>query len=120
MLYLGPITAGCKPVRSVVRSIAIVVGLVLLLRFNRDAERTFADFARDRQAVVAYIDHLSTVGPLVLMGLIGLQVLIPLLPAEPPMIILLSLVGANGLKITPAMIVGLLMLMARKGVVLSS
>jgi uncharacterized membrane protein YdjX (TVP38/TMEM64 family) len=75
-----------KSVKSVVRSIAIAVALGLLLWFNRDAVRAFVDFARDRQAVVAYIDQLGLVGPLVLMGLIGLQVLIPSLPAEPPMI----------------------------------
>jgi uncharacterized membrane protein YdjX (TVP38/TMEM64 family) len=46
----------------------------------------FIDFVRDRQAVVALLDQLGFIGPLVLMGLVGLQVLIPSLPAEPPMI----------------------------------
>ncbi len=78
-------TAG-QPLRSAVRSIAIIVALVLLLWLNRESVRAFIDFARDRQAVVAYIDQLGLVGPLVLMGLAGLQVLIPSLPAEPPMI----------------------------------
>lgn len=65
---------------------AIAVPLAILLWFNRDALRAFIDFVRDRQAVVAYLDQLGIIGPLVLMGLVGLQVLIPSLPAEPPMI----------------------------------
>jgi len=48
--------------------------------------RAFIDFVRGRQAVVDYLDQLGFIGPLVLMGLVGLQVLIPSLPAEPPMI----------------------------------
>jgi uncharacterized membrane protein YdjX (TVP38/TMEM64 family) len=65
---------------------AIVVSLAMLLWFQQEAVRSFLDFARDRQAVVTYLDTLGIIGPLVLMGLIGLQVLIPSLPAEPPMI----------------------------------
>jgi len=65
---------------------AIVVPLVSLLWLNHDAVRAFIDFVRGRQAVVDYLDQLGFIGPLVLMGLVGLQVLIPSLPAEPPMI----------------------------------
>jgi uncharacterized membrane protein YdjX (TVP38/TMEM64 family) len=45
----------------------------------------FLGVVRDREAVIAHLDRLGVNGPLVLMGLIGLQVLIPSLPAEPPM-----------------------------------
>jgi len=64
---------------------AIVVPLGILLWLNQGAVLVFIDFVRDREAVIAYLDSLGAFGPLVLMGLIGLQVLIPSLPAEPPM-----------------------------------
>jgi len=75
-----------KSIKLVVTLIAIIVPLAILLWFNQDAVWAFVDFVRDRQAVAAYLDQIGFVGPLVLMGLIGLQVLIPSLPAEPPMI----------------------------------
>jgi len=75
-----------KSVKLMVTMIAIVVPLAILLWLNRDAVRAFIDFVRDRQAVIDYLDQLGFIGPLVLMGLVGLQVLIPSLPAEPPMI----------------------------------
>jgi uncharacterized membrane protein YdjX (TVP38/TMEM64 family) len=65
---------------------AIVVPLAILLWFNHDALWTFIDLIRDREAVVAFLDQLGFIGPLVLMALIGLQVLVPSLPPEPPMI----------------------------------
>lgn len=65
---------------------AIVVPLLILLWLKQDTVRAFVNFVGDRQAVVAYLDQLGFAGPLVLMGLVGLQVLIPTLPAEPPMI----------------------------------
>jgi len=75
-----------KPVKLIATIMAIVVPLAILLWINRDAVWAFIEFVRDRQAVVAYLDQLGFIGPLVLMGLVGLQVLIPSLPAEPPMI----------------------------------
>ena len=76
--------SNAKTVRWMVTAAAIVVPLAILLWFNQDAVWTFIDFVRDRQAVVAFLDQLGFIGPLALMGLIGLQVLIPSLPAEPP------------------------------------
>lgn len=75
-----------KSVKLMVTMTAIVAPLAILLWFNQDAVWAFIDFVRDRQAVVAFLDQLGLIGPLVLMGLVGLQVLIPSLPAEPPMI----------------------------------
>jgi uncharacterized membrane protein YdjX (TVP38/TMEM64 family) len=62
------------------------VPLAIVLWFNRDALLAFIDSVRDREAVIACLDQLGAIGPLVLMGLLGLQVLIPSLPAEPLMI----------------------------------
>lgn len=70
--------------RLMVTVTAIVVPLAILLWFNRDAVRAFLDFVRDRNAISAFVDEIGFVGPLVLMGLVGLQVLIPWLPSEPP------------------------------------
>jgi uncharacterized membrane protein YdjX (TVP38/TMEM64 family) len=75
-----------RSVRWMVTAAAIIVPLAMLLWCNQAAVWAFIDFVRDRRAVVAYLDQLGFIGPLVLMGLIGLQVLIPSLPAEPPMI----------------------------------
>jgi len=75
-----------KITKSIPAIIAIVLLLTILVWFYHDALWLFINFIRDRQAVTAYIDTLGFIGPLVLMGLIGLQVLIPSLPAEPPMI----------------------------------
>lgn len=81
-----------RPVKWMVTAIAIVVPLAILWWFNQDAVLAFIDrtdwarLVRDRQAVIAYLDQLGFIGPLALMGLVGLQVLIPSLPAEPPMI----------------------------------
>jgi uncharacterized membrane protein YdjX (TVP38/TMEM64 family) len=72
-------------VRWVVTATAIVVPLAILLWLNQGAVSAFIDVVRDHEAVIAYLDTLGAIGPLVLMGLIGLQVLIPSLPAEPPM-----------------------------------
>jgi uncharacterized membrane protein YdjX (TVP38/TMEM64 family) len=72
-------------VRWAAAATAIVVPLGILLWLNQGAVLAFIDFVRDREAVIAYLDSLGAIGPLVLMGLIGLQVLIPSLPAEPPM-----------------------------------
>jgi uncharacterized membrane protein YdjX (TVP38/TMEM64 family) len=65
---------------------AIVVPLAILLWFNQDAVRAFLDFVRDRNAISAFVDEIGFVGPLVLMGLVGLQILIPWIPSEPPII----------------------------------
>jgi uncharacterized membrane protein YdjX (TVP38/TMEM64 family) len=73
-------------IKLMVKTAAIFVPLAILLWFNQDAVRAFIDFVTDREAVVAYLDQLGFIGPLVLMGLVALQVLIPSLPAEPPMI----------------------------------
>lgn len=66
-------------------SAVVVISAILYWR-NQDAVIAFLDFVRDRQAVSAYLDQVGFVGPLVLIGLVGIQVLIPTLPAEPPMI----------------------------------
>jgi uncharacterized membrane protein YdjX (TVP38/TMEM64 family) len=65
---------------------ATLLILTTLVWFNRGALLTLWDLVRDRQALVACVDGLGLFGPLILMGLVGLQVLIPTLPAEPPMI----------------------------------
>jgi uncharacterized membrane protein YdjX (TVP38/TMEM64 family) len=72
--------------RWAVTAAVIVVPLGILLWLNQDAVLAFIDVVRDREAVVAWLDSLGAIGPLLLMGLIGLQVLIPSLPAEPPMV----------------------------------
>jgi len=77
-----PIT---KSVRWILTLAAIFVPLAILLWLKRDTVLAFIDVIRDREAVSAHLDSLGAIGPLVLMGLIGLQVLIPSLPAEPPM-----------------------------------
>lgn len=63
--------------------ITIAIGIIWL---NQEPVIAFIEFVRDREAVVAYLDQKGYAGPLVLMGLIALQVLIPSLPSEPPMI----------------------------------
>ncbi len=75
-----------KSVKWVVTATAIVLPLAILLWLNQEAVGEVIDLVRHREAVTAYLDTLGAIGPLVLMGLIGLQVLIPSLPAEPPMI----------------------------------
>ncbi len=65
---------------------AVVALSVLLVWVYRDQLRELAAFARDRDAVTAYLDQIGIIGPLVFGGLIGVQVLIPSLPAEPPMV----------------------------------
>jgi uncharacterized membrane protein YdjX (TVP38/TMEM64 family) len=64
----------------------ILLPALLFILHNQDAVMVFLDFVRDREAVSAYLDEIGFIGPLVLMGLVGIQVLIPTLPAEPPMI----------------------------------
>jgi uncharacterized membrane protein YdjX (TVP38/TMEM64 family) len=66
---------------------AIAVPLAILLWLNQDVVWAFVGFVGNREAVIAYLETLGAIGPLVLMGLIGLQVLIPSLPAEPPMMV---------------------------------
>jgi uncharacterized membrane protein YdjX (TVP38/TMEM64 family) len=65
---------------------ALAVGLAVLVWLNHDALWAFINVLRDREAVVAFLDQLGFVGPVVLTALLGLQVLIPSLPAEPLMI----------------------------------
>lgn len=71
---------------TVLKGIAVVLLLAVLVWFLHNSLGTFIDFIRDREAVVAYLDQLGVVGPLALAALLGLQVLIPSLPAEPLMI----------------------------------
>ena len=75
-----------KSVKLMVTVTAIVVPLAILLWFNQDAVWAFLDFVRDRNAISAFIDEIGLIGPLVLMGLVGLQILIPWIPSEPPII----------------------------------
>jgi uncharacterized membrane protein YdjX (TVP38/TMEM64 family) len=79
-----------QTVKSIVKFVLpISMATVLLALFywrNQEAVMAFLDFVRDRKAVSAYLDEIGFIGPLVLMGLVGLQVLIPTLPAEPPII----------------------------------
>lgn len=65
---------------------AIAMCLAALVWLNRDAVWAFINVIRDREAVAAFLDQLGFRGPLVLTALLGLQVLIPSLPAEPLMI----------------------------------
>ena len=71
---------------------AIVVPLALLLWLNQDAVWAFlartdwVRLVRDRNAINTFIDEIGLIGPLVLMGLAALQVLIPWIPSEPPII----------------------------------
>jgi uncharacterized membrane protein YdjX (TVP38/TMEM64 family) len=65
---------------------ALAVGPAVLVWLNHDALWAFINVLRDREAVVAFLDQLGFVGPVVLTALLGLQVLIPSLPAEPLMI----------------------------------
>ena len=61
-----------RPVRWVVMATAIVVVLAVLLWLNQELVWAFIDVVRHREAVTAYLDSLGAIGPLVLMGLIGL------------------------------------------------
>jgi len=75
-----------KAVKLTVTTTAILVPLAILLWFNQDSVRAFLVFVRDRHAISAFVDEIGFIGPLVLVGLTGLQVLIPWLPSEPPII----------------------------------
>jgi uncharacterized membrane protein YdjX (TVP38/TMEM64 family) len=75
-----------KRVKLMVTTTAIVVPLAILLWLNQDAVWATLDFVRDRNAISAFVDEIGLIGPLVLMGLVGLQVLIPWIPSEPPII----------------------------------
>jgi uncharacterized membrane protein YdjX (TVP38/TMEM64 family) len=81
-----------KPVKVIATTAAIVVPLAILLWFNQDALWAFlartdwVRLVRDRDAISAFVDEVGFIGPLVLMGLTGLQVLIPWIPSEPPII----------------------------------
>jgi len=96
-----------KSARIKVIVILIVLSMAILLWFNREAAWALIHFVRDRQAVSAYIVRLGILGPLVLMALIGLQVLIPSLPAEPPMI-----AGAYVYGFTPGLLMNWLVSVA--------
>jgi uncharacterized membrane protein YdjX (TVP38/TMEM64 family) len=65
---------------------ATVLPLSVLLWLHRDAVWVFFDFARDSNAIRDFVDEVGLIGPLVLMGLLGWQVLIPWLPSEPTII----------------------------------
>jgi uncharacterized membrane protein YdjX (TVP38/TMEM64 family) len=75
-----------RNIKLVVTMTAITVPLAILLWFNQDAVWALLDFVRDRNAISAFIDEIGLIGPLVLMALAGLQVLIPWIPSEPPII----------------------------------
>jgi uncharacterized membrane protein YdjX (TVP38/TMEM64 family) len=66
--------------------IALILLLIILTWFFHDTLWTFIDFIRDRDAVVAFLEPLGFIGPILLMVLIGLQVIVASLPAEPLMI----------------------------------
>ena len=63
--------------------VTVAVLATILVWLKHEALWTFIDFIRDREAIVAFLDQLGFIGPLVFMALIGLQVLIASLPAEP-------------------------------------
>ena len=75
-----------KSYRWVVIAAAILAPLAVLLGLKQDVVWAFVALVRHREILTAYLDTLGAIGPLVLMGLLGLQVLIPSLPAEPPVI----------------------------------
>jgi uncharacterized membrane protein YdjX (TVP38/TMEM64 family) len=79
-----------KDIKHILKMFAPMIAILTLsaILFWRKQEEVlaFIAFARDRQAVIAYLDTIGIIGPLVLMGLVGLQVLIPSLPSEPPML----------------------------------
>lgn len=72
--------------KSIATILIITLMLAILAWLYQEDLWTFIDFIRDREAVVAFLDQLGIVGPLVLSFLLGLQVLIPTLPSEPMMI----------------------------------
>jgi uncharacterized membrane protein YdjX (TVP38/TMEM64 family) len=74
------------PWRTVLLFIVVILISAVLIWLNQDDIWTFVDFVRDREAVITFIDQLGLLGPLVLGGLLGLQVLVPSLPSEPMMI----------------------------------
>lgn len=79
-----------KDVKHILKLLAptmaiFTISAVLVWR-NQEEVLAFIAFARDRQAVIATLEKFGAIGPLVFMGLVGLQVLIPSLPSEPPMI----------------------------------
>lgn len=75
-----------KQKKNTLLKIGIGVLLLVIAWFNRDSIISFIKFTGDRQAVVDFMESLGAFGPLALIGLIVVQVLIPSLPAEPPMI----------------------------------
>jgi uncharacterized membrane protein YdjX (TVP38/TMEM64 family) len=60
--------------------------LIVLVWPNHEALWRFIYFICDHNAIGDFIEKIGIIGPLALMGLIGLQVLIPYLPSEPPII----------------------------------
>jgi uncharacterized membrane protein YdjX (TVP38/TMEM64 family) len=88
---------GCREVvmdnqnnRKITKLIAAIVATVAFIAIlawcHRDALWAFVGLLRDREAMIALLDQIGFIGPLVLVGLVGLQILIPSLPAEPPII----------------------------------
>ena len=72
--------------KSVVIIAPVVFMLAILVWLNQDTFWVFIKFIGDREAVVDFLDQFGLIGPLVLSMLLGLQVLIPTLPAERLMI----------------------------------
>ena len=90
MLPKNRTSVNVKKAHPFLRSIAIWLYFATLAAvfawIYRDEVRAFLAFARDREALTAYLDRVGIIGPLVFGGLIAIQVMIPALPAEPPMI----------------------------------
>jgi uncharacterized membrane protein YdjX (TVP38/TMEM64 family) len=75
-----------KNTRLIAAVAGIAVLLIILVWNNLDALFSFIWFVRDREAVIALLDKIGFIGPLVLVGMVGLQILIPSLPSQPPII----------------------------------
>jgi uncharacterized membrane protein YdjX (TVP38/TMEM64 family) len=79
-----------KDVKQILKMLAPTMAILTLsvglVWRNQEEVLAFIAFACDRQAVIATLEKMGAIGPLVFVGLVGLQVLIPSLPSEPPMI----------------------------------
>lgn len=79
-----------KTTHNSARVIAIIAPILILLItlcwFSQDALLVFIGTIRDREAMIALVEKIGFMGPFVLIGLVGLQILIPSLPAEPPIL----------------------------------